>query len=217
MGMYQTSLTFKERTRRANVHPLTLGPHGSNFPDVVKVLQSSVSLFDAGTDVVINGKTTRLIVFTHMFLGDMPQQQENSGFKTQRANRGCRFCFVEEKDRGNLEYDLVSQGRFHHQTIQMRQEMNAFETKAMTEKYASKWGRSSSNPPLFGITPALDIILTRPGDPAHSEYKGQSLRLHELLLKAVLTATAVKQYTHTLRSVFPFHQDSSDFSHQFIT
>jgi hypothetical protein len=28
------------------------------------------------------------------YTGDMPQQQRNSGMKTQRANCGCRFCFI---------------------------------------------------------------------------------------------------------------------------
>ena len=41
MGMYliMANLSFRERARRANVLPLTLGPHGSNFADVVGALQ----------------------------------------------------------------------------------------------------------------------------------------------------------------------------------
>lgn len=37
MGFYMIigALTFQERTRRANVLPITLGPHGQNFEDVV--------------------------------------------------------------------------------------------------------------------------------------------------------------------------------------
>ncbi|OXV05983.1 hypothetical protein Egran_06249, partial [Elaphomyces granulatus] len=36
MGIYLmvAALTFRERNRRANVLPLTLGPHGNNFEDI---------------------------------------------------------------------------------------------------------------------------------------------------------------------------------------
>jgi hypothetical protein len=72
------------------------------------------------------------------------------------------------------------------------------------EKYASKWGLDTSHPPLIDITPALDIILSRPGDPAHSEYSGQSKRLHELLIEGILSPKAVKSYATFLRTTFPF-------------
>jgi hypothetical protein len=49
MGMHLNfgPLSFQERTGRANVVPLTLGPHGSNFSDVIDALKSLRPL-DAG-------------------------------------------------------------------------------------------------------------------------------------------------------------------------
>ena len=40
MGFYQimANLPFRERARLMNVIPITLGPHGSNFADVVEAL-----------------------------------------------------------------------------------------------------------------------------------------------------------------------------------
>ena len=42
MGIYATiaALNWRERRRRANVLPLALGPHATNFADVIKVLKS---------------------------------------------------------------------------------------------------------------------------------------------------------------------------------
>jgi hypothetical protein len=41
MGWYLiiAALTFRERNRRANVLPLTLGPHSNNFDDIVDALR----------------------------------------------------------------------------------------------------------------------------------------------------------------------------------
>lgn len=205
MGIYliMAGLTLRERTRRSNVLPLTLGPHGSNFCDVIGAMQLMTKL-DEGLTADIKGKSVQLFAFTLMFIGDMPQQQENAGFRTQRANRGCRFCFIEESMRADLDFDIINEGRYHHQTIAMRDHLESIKGTRNQEKYASKWGLATSYPPLLNIAPALDIILSRPGDPAHSEYSGQSRRLHELLIEGILSPKAVKLYASFLRTTFPF-------------
>jgi hypothetical protein len=205
MGMYFNfgSLSFQERTRRANVVPLTLGPHGSNFSDVVDALKSLRPL-DAGVEVELHpGEKILLCAFTMAYIGDMPQQQKNSGMKTQRANCGCRFCFVASDYRGDLQYDTFKHGRYHKQAMAMRNDMNALRTKAMREKYASTWGIDTEEPCLMKISPALDLILSRPGDPAHSEYNGLTRIMHNILLDTILTPAAAKSYAAILRS-FPF-------------
>jgi len=204
MGFYQipAGLNFKDRARRANVLPITLGPHGSNFDDVVDAMKQLKRL-DKGIIVEINGVRTLMCVFTLCYLGDMPQQQANSGMKTQRAARGCRLCFVHEDERGDLAYDTKALGRYHYQVIAMRKEMLSRRTKREREIYAAKWGMNIDSSPLVAISPALDIIMTRPGDPAHSEYNGLGRLMHEILIQAVLTTQALKSYVRTLR-MFPF-------------
>ena len=56
----------------------------------------------------------------------------------------------------------------------MQKDVEASATKVDKEKYATKWGLDTAHPVLVDITPALDILLSRPGDPAHSEYQGLS-------------------------------------------
>lgn len=70
--------------------PLTLRPpHGKFFTDIVKALQPTLGI-DGGIQVTINGETFDLCIFTLAHVGDMPQQQENSRFKSHKAAHGCR-------------------------------------------------------------------------------------------------------------------------------
>ena len=203
MGIYLlfAAFSFHERNRRANVFPLTLGPHGSNFNDVIAAL-SDLRHFDRGA-VVELPQPTRLCAFTLCFLGDMPQQQANAGFKSQNAILGCRSCLIPATARGNLNFDIIKEGRYHTQTLQQRYEMQAMKSVSKRENFAKQWGLLPEAPSLFKITPALDIINTRPSDPAHSEYAGMCKQAHQLLLETVLTPTGINLYATVLRR-WPF-------------
>ena len=203
-GFYEipAALNSRDRARRANVLPLTLGPHGSNFEDVVSALKALIPL-DRGVRVELKGQPTTMCVFCLCYIGDMPQQQENSGFKSQRATRGCQFCFIDESNRGDLEYDTVEHGRYHYQSLDMCNELNSKNTAKLRNNYARDWGINVTAPSLTKISPSLDIIMTRPGDPAHSEYGGVTRMMHEMLIQDILTNAAAKEYSHELRR-FPF-------------
>ena len=62
----------------------------------------------------------------------------------------------------------------HHQIQGMRSEMESQRTKAGKNAYGTKWGMSIERSPLEAISPALDLTLSRPSDPAHSEYNGMT-------------------------------------------
>lgn len=55
-------------------------------------------------------------------------------------------------------------------------------------------------PALYQLSPALDIILSRPADLAHSEYNGLSQLMHNLLIKAELLLVAQIEYAKLLRN-----------------
>lgn len=204
MGFYVIPAGFsaQERSRRANVFPITLGPHGSNFDDVIYAL-ASLRPLDKGIHTTISGVDTILAVFALNFIGDMPQQAVNSRIKGVHAKKNCRFCFAgdngpgQPNDRANLAYDIYANGRYHYQTIYMRQEM---QDKSGSEKsaYSTQWGLDDT-PSLSSISPALDLVMTRPSDPAHSEYQGLSLLMHDFLKDTILTAKAMEEYHAVLR------------------
>ncbi|OXV07835.1 hypothetical protein Egran_04401 [Elaphomyces granulatus] len=120
MGIYLliAAFGFEERNRRANVFPVTLGPHGSSFNEVINCLTGLCEL-DRGVSLPLP-QPTRVCAFTLAFLGDMPQQQANASFKSQRADLSCRFCVVLAEHRGDLSYDILRSGRYHHSTMQQR-------------------------------------------------------------------------------------------------
>lgn len=206
MGFYLNfaALTARERERRANVIPFTLGPHGSNFDDVVDALKSLTPL-DEGVVLTLDGQETLMCVFSLCYTADMPQGQYNSGNKSQNAARGCRFCFVETDERGNLQFNFDADGRYHYQTKMMRDGLNSMSTKTARERFCTTWGMDPDivEPALNKISPALDIVLTRPADPAHSEYGGITRLMHEMLKDMILTPSAAKLYAAELRK-FPF-------------
>lgn len=204
MGVYvnMASFSFRERARQLNVLPLTLGPHGSNFSDVVAALQSLYYL-DASQILKVSNQDTFVCAFTMVYLGDMPQQNANVGVKSQIADIGCRLCLIPAQIRGNLDYNIFEEGRFHHEMLRMRHEMNSQRNKGARAQYDKKYGLDDETPPLISISPALDIVQTRPNDPAHSEYGGLTKNLHLLLINAILTIQAQKEYSRELCH-FPF-------------
>lgn len=101
---------------------------------------------------------------------------------------GCRSCFVSSSERANLDYDIERQGRTHSQTVAMRQELRiiAERSKVQAEDYATRFGLLLEEPPLTIIAPALDLILSRPSDSAHSELQGVTKQMHFLMIERIL-------------------------------
>ncbi|EWZ78702.1 hypothetical protein FOXG_14282 [Fusarium oxysporum f. sp. lycopersici 4287] len=153
--------------------PIVLGPHGSNFEDVVSSLASLMPL-DRGIDMVIHGKSVIACMFTMCYLGDMLQQEKNSGCKGPRGLKFCRFCYVESKQvrEGDvLRFDTCARGRYHFQHIKMRNTLRQQRTAAA----------KTSKP--------------RPPDPAHSEFKGLTNLMHEMLHDVILKPSSKAAYT----------------------
>ncbi|KAL7625329.1 hypothetical protein AAE478_004545 [Parahypoxylon ruwenzoriense] len=208
MGNYITpaGLSAANRLRPGNIFPLVLGPHGSDFGDVVKAL-GTLGILDRGVNMTIDEEETMVCAFIICFTGDMPQQAENSGFKGPRAQKFCRSCYVTSGRLGQstmLDFDIEKHGRFHHQIKQMQYTMaNKLTDTATKDAYGSQWGMANPLPPLESISPALDLVLSRPFDPAHSEYNGLSNLMHFLLRDGILTPGAVASYSLELRT-WPF-------------
>lgn len=212
MGFYMLNgaLSIQERKRRTNVFPLTIGPHGSNLDDVIRVIGAFLVELDAGVVLEVDGQDTMVCAMTAYFMADMPQQQENSGFMSQRAEFGCRFCEHSSKDWKALDLDLVTRGRYHWEVIRLRKRLNSCPTQAEKKRFIKSVGNAKSmdistiEPPMQRIAPALDIILTRGPEPAHSMLGGIVKMAAQLLVEAILTTPATFEFGKVMRSfVFP--------------
>lgn len=81
----------------------------------------------------------------------------------------------------------------------MQQAMNTYQG-AKRDIYGQQWGFNTPHPALETIAPALDIILTRPYDPCHSEFAGLLNLAHFLFRDGILNSDAVQEYTLQLRA-----------------
>lgn len=84
IGFYVSNagLSLKERKRRTNLILLTIGPHRSNLADVVNIIGLLLTELDASMVISINSVETIVCVMLLFFIGNMPQQQENSRFQS---------------------------------------------------------------------------------------------------------------------------------------
>ncbi|KAI9875527.1 MAG: hypothetical protein M1830_008388 [Pleopsidium flavum] len=203
MGIYiiLSGMNVRDHSRRSNVFAITLGPHGSSFHDIIESLVALREL-DEGIIMEINGEQRFVCAFPQAYIGDMPQQNENSGFKRQNAIRGCGKCIATQKEFGNLDFDILRLNRSHYETMIHRQKAEKMRKTAAVNFY-KEWGMKEKPSPLEKISPALDIIQTRPLDPAHSELAGISRALQRLLFSAILTQAGQQAYVAELR-IFPF-------------
>lgn len=200
MGVYMipAGLSASERAKRHNVFPVTLGPHGSNFPDVIESL-SGLTCLDRGVDL---GNDSTLFAFALCFLGDMPQQNDNAGFKRPTARQSCCMCLVTQEDRSVLDFDTIRLGRYHHQ-IRQHQQLALQKNGAAREAFCREYGLSLTPCPLLMTAPSLNLVTFFPSNPCHSEYAGISKIAHALLLEHILTPSACQKYRLLLQR-FPF-------------
>jgi hypothetical protein len=139
MGFYTipAGFTIREKNRRANVFPITLGPHGSQIDDIITAL-SSLRPLDKGITTIINGEETILCVFTLNFLTDLVGGNSAANIKGIKAKKSYRFCYTDGKEKGDLGFNILSKGRYHHQTIVMREHIKNLPTKSARDEYSSK-------------------------------------------------------------------------------
>ena len=202
MGIYMipACLSAAERAKSTNIYPIALGPHGSNFHDVVMALKR-LSTLESGLNVERNNMQygeTRLVAFCCAYLGDMPQQQDNAGFKRPTAKLSCRNCFVEEKERDDLDYNIRKKGRYHYHTLSARAFIER-EPSSKQDDLLRSYGLSSRQSPLFTVAPSLNLDTFFPSDLCHSEYAGISKLAHSLLVDAILSKKGQEKYSWQLR------------------
>jgi hypothetical protein len=204
-GFYVTpaNLSYSERRKISNAFTLTLGPHGANMSDITASFQEAFSSLERGIIVDINGIVSRVNVFVMAYTGDMPQQAANGGFLSHSAEIGCRTCYCPSDQKGDLQYDMVSNGRYHHETQQKRTKGNAIAQVSDRNAFWSRNGLLPNPSPLEKLTPALDLVLAQTYDIPHSEWKGLGKIMHQLLNKSILTGSGLTRYVAAFQRFVP--------------
>lgn len=206
MGVYLIPAGFSSsaRSKQSGVFPITLGPHGSEFSEVIsRIAKGGLSDLDEGTEIHLNGEKILLTVHGLAFLGDMPQQNMNAGSMSPTAKSSCRQCNVTANEHCNINVDTVLRGRYHFDLRKQRRKMEQIPTKAATDRFRRTHGFSTHQPLMSVICPSLDSVASFPSDPCHSEFAGITRMSHTLLIEAILSTKGQDEYTAAFQN-FPF-------------
>ncbi|PWY66468.1 hypothetical protein BO70DRAFT_258625, partial [Aspergillus heteromorphus CBS 117.55] len=173
-GIYLTpaGLSYAGRRRLANSFTVTLGPHGASFQDVLANIHTDLETVAKGFYSTIHGKQVLVTASVMALTGDMPQQAKNSGMLSYSADIGCRTCYCPRSKQYQWSYDTVSHGRYHFQHQYYRTEGDHKATVPEQQRYFNAVGIQSVPSPIERIMPTLDIVLGRPYDVPHSDWKG---------------------------------------------
>lgn len=210
MGIYVSiaSLCRSDRLRQMNIMPATLGPHASDDEEVWLCIGKYIRMLEEGFQADIHGHKVFILGFVWVIVGDFPAQQDNSGFRRPTATQGCRHCTVTLTKRGDLDFDLSSgrNGRYHPEVLRQRDALEEMKkegkSKTAIESKSKEFGMADGWPALLTVLPGLDIVRTRPADPAHSEFGGITKMLHLLIVSEVFTPKGMTEYAKVLRK-FP--------------
>jgi hypothetical protein len=118
---------------------------------------------EGGINLDIRGEKVFVCAFSMAYIGDMPQQNKTAGFKGPRANLCCRVCFAGVEQRGNLQFDMGANGRYHWQTVAMRRKMASLMEHTTASEYATANGLDEQTLIISILSPALDLIRVTTG------------------------------------------------------
>lgn len=191
-------LPYSERRRVHHQYTVTLGPHGARTADVVDSIADSFQQLERGVSMDVHGRRIRVCAFVMGLTGDMPQQAANSGFRSHKARVGCRTCYCEDHQREDMTYNVVENGRYHHETIAIRERSLGLPQSRMLA-YMKDHGLQEAEPAIVKLAPTLDLILGRTYDIPHSEWKGIGRLAHEVLFQAALSAKGISEYSNSFQ------------------
>jgi hypothetical protein len=204
-GFYITlaALGYKERRKPSNEFTLTLGPHGISIDDIVRNLEPGLSALGKGTKLIVSGTSTLVKAFPIVLTGDMPQNADSSGFMRHGAAKGCRACFVDKSERGDIYFDIIEYGRFHWDIIFLREQGSLIENDRERAVFFTERGMREDPPPIAHIAPCLDLILGRGYDAPHSEWRGIGYAIFGVLFNTILTKGGCNAFIKAMQ-LFPF-------------
>jgi hypothetical protein len=203
-GLYMSiaGMDQRQRSRRVNNFALTLGPHGSDTGVVLRSIKA-IKTLDKGIEVTVKGEKRWLCAHIHVYTGDMTQQNLDAGILAPSATYSCRHCLIPKAKRSDLDFDIIAEGRYHHHMKEYREYYGSTMASSNFGKMCSKVGLKVGDSALTDITKAIDMIEDFPMDPAHLHFFGLGKRSQTLLITAVFTPAAQKEYVRELQR-FPF-------------
>jgi hypothetical protein len=203
-GVYMSiaGMDQRQRSQRVNNFALTLGPHGSDTEVVLRSIKT-IKTLDKGIEVTVKGEKRWLCAHIQVYTGDMTQQNLDAGILAPSATYSCCHCLIPKAKRSDLGFDIIAEGHYHHHMKEYREYYGSTMAPSNFGKMCSKVGLKVGDSALTDITKAIDTTEDFPMDPAHLHFFGLGKRSQMLLITAVFTPAAQKEYVRELQR-FPF-------------
>jgi hypothetical protein len=169
-----------------NIHLIGFVPFGVSFEDYVRPLVEELAELEHGVEWIIDGIRYWVVIgmlqnasfksfIIHILIvcigigvytTDLPQGNDLASVKRHNAEHGCRGCYVSQDNLGDIDFDTVRYGRYHHLTTDLLTRLRLLETQSARNSYASKYGLSLG--PLHPLDRlAVNRHTQTPQDPAH--------------------------------------------------
>lgn len=196
-----TTLSLKKRQRIRNLYSMTFESHDSKLNDVVRLMKERFSMLKKSCFLMINEKEKQVWALILIFTKNMKSQQEIANFLDFSAKLSCRMCYANEKTRNNMNYDIVDNERYHHQTLYVRKQV-VFMTKTVREKFLSQYEMIFEFSTLQLLISILDIIVSRFENSTHSEFVDIVRKIMFVFCKWILILKALELFTQRFRFFF---------------
>ena len=164
-----TTLNLKKRQRTRNLYSIIFKFHDSKFNDVMRLMTEKFSMLKKNCFLMINEKKKQIWTFILIFTNDMKSQQKIANFFDFNAKFFCRICYANEKIKNDINYDIIDNERYHHQTFYVRSRVKSM-TKIFKEKFFDQYEMIFEFSTLQFLISILNIIVNRFENSTHNEF-----------------------------------------------
>lgn len=185
------------RKKLRNHFLISFVPFGAEFDDVIKEFISDMKELQRGVLMPIKNGQVWVTAGLGMCTADLPQGNDLAGIKRHNADYGCRICKVSQNQLSDVKFDIFQNGRYHHLTNRIFDEIKVARNNTLKEKIAKENG--------LRLTPNILDELSRdrhiqiPHDPFHC-LAGLARRLFEHLFKRELEPSGLNALHNAWRN-----------------
>ncbi|PKY62093.1 hypothetical protein RhiirA4_334440 [Rhizophagus irregularis] len=140
-------------------------PFAATCDDVLKPLVSDIKELESGFEMDLGDECIWIMGGLGDITSDLPEGNEQAGVKNHNANYGCRNCTIHRNELHDMSFDILANGRYHHNTTLQINELNNTRTQGERDSLSTQYG--IRNKPSIFDNVIRDRHLQCPHDAFH--------------------------------------------------
>ncbi|PKY62094.1 hypothetical protein RhiirA4_487991 [Rhizophagus irregularis] len=140
-------------------------PFAATCDDVLKPLVSDIKELESGFEMDLGDERIWIMGGLGDITSDLPEGNEQAGVKNHNANYGCRNCTIHRNELHDMSFDILANGRYHHNTTLQINELNNTRTQGERDSLSTQYG--IRNKPSIFDNVIRDRHLQCPHDAFH--------------------------------------------------